>query len=152
MFDYFDNKRFQSRSSVGRSAGQIFPLLFILRSYYIKGSQLEPSYGKFIKKANKLVYFLILLCRAHIPPKDIVNFYCTGVRSILEYCSPVFHHVLPKYLQENIERVTKRALHIISPEKNVNLLGSFKSCSCSNGNEMYKKVCCTCKVLLCFNI
>ena len=29
-----------------------------------------------IKKANKRLYFLILLLRAGIPPKDIVNFYC----------------------------------------------------------------------------
>ena len=55
-----------------------------------------------IKKANKHVFYLILLCRDDIPP--------TCVRSILEYCLPVFHHALPKYLREDIERVHKREL------------------------------------------
>ena len=64
-----------------------------------------------IKKANKKVFFfLILLPRADIPPKDIVTFHCTCVRSILEYCLPVFHDALPRYLWEDIERVQKRAL------------------------------------------
>ena len=40
---------------------------------------------------NKHVYFLILH-RASIPPKGIVNSYCTCI--ILEYCSPVFHHAI----------------------------------------------------------
>ena len=63
-----------------------------------------------IKNASKKVFFFFLLRRADIPPKDIVTFHRTCVRSILEYRLPVFHHVLPKYLQEDIERVQKRAL------------------------------------------
>ena len=51
-----------------------------------------------IKKANKRLYFLLLLRRAGVPPSDIVNFYCTCIRPVLEYCSPVFHHALPLYL------------------------------------------------------
>ena len=71
----------------------------------------NAHFEEVIKKANKKVFFcLILLRRADIPPKDIVTFHCTCVRSILEYCLPVFHHALPKYLQEDIERVQKRAL------------------------------------------
>lgn len=62
------------------------------------------------KQTKKCFFFLILLCRADIPPKDIVTFHCTCVRSILEYCLPVFHHALPRYLREDIERVQKRAL------------------------------------------
>ena len=44
-----------------------------------------------------------------------VNFYCTTIRPVLEYCAPVFHHALPAYLNEDIERIQKRALSIISP-------------------------------------
>ena len=43
-----------------------------------------------------------------------VNFYCTTIRPVLEYCAPVFHHTLPAYLNEDIERIQKRALSIIS--------------------------------------
>ena len=43
-----------------------------------------------------------------------VNFYYTTIRPVLEYCAPVFHHALPAYLNEDIERIQKRALSIIS--------------------------------------
>ena len=68
-----------------------------------------------IKKANKRLYFIVLLKRARVPLNDIVNFYCTTIRPVLEYCAPVFHHALPAYLNEDIERIQKRALSIISP-------------------------------------
>ena len=67
------------------------------------------------KKANKRLYFIVLLKRANVPLSDIVNFYCTVIRPVLEYCAPVFHHALPQYLSDDIERVQKRALSIICP-------------------------------------
>ena len=60
-------------------------------------------------------FFIIQLKRAGIPVDVIVTFYCTCIRPVLEYCSPVFHHGLPKYLSDDIEGVQKRALKIISP-------------------------------------
>ena len=66
-----------------------------------------------IKKANKRLYFIVLLKRANVPLSDIVNFYCTVIRPVLEYCAPVFHHALPQYLSDDIERVQKRVLSII---------------------------------------
>ena len=66
-----------------------------------------------IKKANKRLYCLVQLKRAKISKKDIVNFYCTCIRPTLEYASQVFHHSLPKYLSDDIERVQKRSLAII---------------------------------------
>ena len=71
--------------------------------------------GEIIKKANKRMYFLVLLRKAGVPLLDIVNFYCTCVRPLLEYCAPVFHHALPSYLSEDLERIQKRALNVISP-------------------------------------
>ena len=68
-----------------------------------------------IKKANKRIYFLILLKRARVASNDILNFYCTCVRPVLEYCAPVFHHSLPAYLCNDIERVQRRALSVIAP-------------------------------------
>ena len=58
-----------------------------------------------IKKANKRLFFIVLLRRANVPTKDILDFYFCTVRPILEYCVPVYHHVLPKYLNEELERV-----------------------------------------------
>ncbi len=68
-----------------------------------------------VKKANKRLYFLILLKRANVPVHDIFSFYCTCIRPVLEYCAPVFHHALPGYLSDDLERIQKRALSIISP-------------------------------------
>ena len=64
---------------------------------------------------KKRMYSLVLLKRAKVPFLDTVNFYCTCIRSILEYCSPVFHFALPAYLNDHLERVHRRALSIISP-------------------------------------
>ena len=47
-----------------------------------------------IKKANKRLYFLILLKRAKVPARDIITFYFTCIRPVLEYAAPVFHHAL----------------------------------------------------------
>ena len=68
-----------------------------------------------IKKANKRMYFLILLKRANVPAHDIICFYLTCIRPVLEYCAPLYHHALPDYLCKDIERIQKRALSIISP-------------------------------------
>ena len=46
------------------------------------------------------------------------------MRPVLEYCSPIFHHSLPDCLTE---RVQKRALSIIAPDK------SYKHCLVSFG-------------------
>ena len=68
-----------------------------------------------IKKVNKPLYFLVLLRRAGVPSKDVINFYCTTIRPVLEYSAQCFHHSLPRYLSEDIERVQKRAMSIICP-------------------------------------
>jgi hypothetical protein len=65
-----------------------------------------------IKKANKRLYFLVLLKRAGVTLTD-----CATIRPVLEYCSPVFHQALPQYLSADIERVQKRALSIIDPSQ-----------------------------------
>ena len=56
--------------------------------------------------------------------KDIVDFHCTVMRPVLEYRSSIFHHSLPDCLSE---RVQKRALSIIAPDK------SYKHCLVSFG-------------------
>ena len=56
--------------------------------------------------------------------KDIVDFHCRVIRSVLEYRSSIFHHSLPDCLSE---RVQKRALSIIAPDK------SYKHCLVSFG-------------------
>ena len=68
-----------------------------------------------IKKANKRLFFLVQLKRARVHATYIINVYCACIRPVLEYGAQVFHYALPEYLQENLERVQKRALSFIFP-------------------------------------
>ncbi len=54
-----------------------------------------------VKKANKIMYFLIQLKRAKVPVVDLKSFYITCIRSVLDYGVPVFHYALPKYLMKD---------------------------------------------------
>ena len=76
--------------------------------------------NEIIKKANKRFYFIVLLERANVNAKDIVNFYCTVIGPVLEYCAQVFHHSLSTFLSDDLEVVQKRALKIISPGQSYN--------------------------------
>ena len=47
---------------------------------------------------------------------ELLLFYITCIRSILEYGSPVFHRALPSYLSEDLERLQRRAMKFIYSE------------------------------------
>ena len=55
------------------------------------------------------------LKRAGIDCNVLVRFYCSVIRSVLEYACQVFHCSLPNYLSDEIERIQRRALRIIFP-------------------------------------
>ena len=63
-----------------------------------------------VKKANKRLYAL----RALKKSGELVQVYCSIVQSVLEYACPLWAG-LPKYLDDAIESVQKRALRIILP-------------------------------------
>ena len=54
--------------------------------------------------------------RAGVEVEDVLKFYCTVIRPVLEFCAQAFHHSLPKYLAEELDVVQKRVLKITSPE------------------------------------
>ena len=66
-----------------------------------------------INRNSKRLYFLRQLKRAKLPRGDMIYFYCSCIRSIIEYAAPVFHYALPRYLSDDFERIKKRALFII---------------------------------------
>ena len=68
-----------------------------------------------IKKANKRLYLIVLLKRADVEFEDILKFYCSVIRPVVEYCAQTFHYSLPKYLVEKVEILQKRVLRIIFP-------------------------------------
>ena len=50
-----------------------------------------------------------------VPHAQLLHFYLTIIRPILEYAAPVWHHLLSKCQTDQIEAVQKRALNIILP-------------------------------------
>ena len=67
-------------------------------------------------KAAKRLYLLRELKRAGVSCNDLVLFYCSSIRSVLEYACMLFHRSLPRYLSEDLERIQKRAMGIILPD------------------------------------
>ena len=70
-----------------------------------------------VKKVNKRLYFLRQLKRAQVKSKELVLFYLTCIRSVMEYACTLFHSSLPQYLSVDLERCQKRSLRIMFPDK-----------------------------------
>ena len=47
---------------------------------------------------------------------DLIQFYVTCIRPVIEYACEAFHDSLPQYLSNDLERLQKHALCIIFPE------------------------------------
>ena len=60
-----------------------------------------------VKKANKRLYALRTLKKSGLTIKQLVQVYCSIVRSVLEYACPVWV-ALPKYLDDAIESVQQK--------------------------------------------
>lgn len=71
--------------------------------------------NQLVKKVSSRLYCLRQLKRSAVAPKDLITFYITCIRSLLEYACPVFHRALPGYLSDDLERLQRRALRIIFP-------------------------------------
>ena len=70
--------------------------------------------SELVRKVSTRLYFLRQLKKSHAATRELLLFYITCIRSILEYGSPVFHRALPSYLSEDLERLC--AMKIIYPE------------------------------------
>ena len=63
------------------------------------------------------MYFLTQLKRAGVPKQDLALFYVSCVRSVIDYAAPVFFNGLPQYLKNELVRLEKRAMLIITSGK-----------------------------------
>ena len=64
-------------------------------------------------KAASRLYFLKQLRRADVPTRDLLHFYTTVVRPVLEYACPVWHSGLTVAQSNLLEYVQKRAIRIV---------------------------------------
>ena len=81
----------------------------------INNITLEIVQNEVIKKCRKRLYHLTQLKRANIGLKELLQFYKSCIRPVLEYACPVFHNGLTSYLSNNLQSVQQRALKIILP-------------------------------------
>ena len=65
-----------------------------------------------VKKANKRLYALRALKKSDLTITQLVQEYCSIVRSVLEYACPVWA-ALPKYLEDAIESVQVYIVYIV---------------------------------------
>ena len=75
-------------------------------------------------KASKRLYHLKQLRRAGLDSVDLLAFYESVIRSVLEYACPVWHTSLTVADSSRIESIQRRAMKIIEPE-----LGYDAACS-----------------------
>ena len=80
------------------------------------------------------MYLLRQLKRAGVSSKDLVSFYCSAIRSVVEYACALFHRSLPGYLIDELERIQKRALRTIRPG-----LKYRDALNKANGNTLYDR-------------
>ena len=81
--------------------------------------QLKPTKCKEVRscfKRNPPSFPSRQLKRAGICPKDLITFYCSAIRSLLEYSCQLFHRSLPNYLSNEFESIQRRAMRIILPD------------------------------------
>jgi hypothetical protein len=74
-----------------------------------------------VKKASKRLYMLRLLKRSKACIDTLITVYTTIIRPVLEYECQVWHYNIQQYLCEDIEKIQKRALRIIS-----SIVGGFR--------------------------
>ncbi len=66
-----------------------------------------------VSKATQRLYFLKQLKRAGVPHRQLLYFYTTAIRPVLEYAAPVWHHLLTKTQTDEIEAIQRRSVRII---------------------------------------
>jgi len=77
----------------------------------------DSHIDRLVRKASKALYLLIQLKRSGSTIAHLRQVYMSMVRPILEYATPVWHPGITKEGDESIERIQKRAVRIILPDK-----------------------------------
>ena len=73
----------------------------------------QTQVNDMVSKSSRRLYMLGRLKRFGVPVEDLVSVYVGYVRPTVEYASPVWHGNISKQQTQQIERIQKRACHII---------------------------------------
>ena len=64
--------------------------------------------------------------------EDLIDIYILYIRSVVEYCSVVFHSSLSQELSQKLERIQKTCLRVILGEMYVSYEGALEMCGLQN--------------------
>ena len=102
-------------------------------------------------KANSRLYYLKRLKRAGLSTDELLSFYCTIIRPVLEYACVVWHHGLTRAQSDHLEALQKRALRIIFGKIVFGMpyyfllqygkLETLSQCRAKLGQSFFKKLC-----------
>ena len=111
---------------LGPMSGQAIPQLTLdgkdierVYVYKLLGLHIEDSLkwnchvDSICSKASSRLHFLNVLKRSNVSPTDLLHFYTTAIRTVLEYACAAWHTSLTVEQTHRIEGIQKRALHII---------------------------------------
>ena len=65
------------------------------------------------QKFKKAIWSVTHIKRAGIDTKTMITVYCSMLRPIIEFCSPVYHSLLTEELDKKLEDLQKMALKLI---------------------------------------
>ena len=167
-FQLNESKCKELRISFAKSAADFAPIVIngkaieVVSTVKLLGLNISSDFlwnchvAEISKKVASRLYFLKQLKRANIPTKDLLIFYRTCIRPVMEYACPVFHNALPAYLSVELEQLQKRAMRIIFPfvpyndalnQANLETLSQrrqsittklFDSITCNSDHKLYK--------------
>ena len=76
----------------------------------------EKHVSELLCKTSQRLYFLRQLKRSGLSSPDLITYFVTIIRPVLEFACPVWHPGLTQEQTYNIERCQKRAMTIIAPD------------------------------------
>ena len=59
------------------------------------------------------LWALRFLKRTGMDRKDLLKVYFTTIRAAIEYCSIIYHSLIPQYMSDKLEQLQRRAMRII---------------------------------------
>ena len=85
----------------------------ILGFYFDSNSTAVCHVNETINKFYSKLWTLRFLKRSGMASADLLNIYNVVIRSAVEYCSVVYHPLIPAYMSDKLEQIQKQAIKII---------------------------------------
>jgi len=89
--------------SLSTPAGPMQPTSYLAFLHLDASLSWTTHINTIVSKASKRLYFLKQIKRAGVPPLQLLHFYKTVIRPVLEYTSPVWHYSITRAQSQHWE-------------------------------------------------